>query len=111
MKRGRALERAEILTKLGVQSIEDASQVAQLRQERDARPTQEQLKEARNAGRGQGRAEGLTVMFVLCGIGASLFALNLVGGTLDRAVPMRAQQTIADQVEAERELEQRLRAP
>jgi hypothetical protein len=38
-KQAAARERASLLTKLGAQTLEEASQLATLRQERDARPT------------------------------------------------------------------------
>ena len=42
IKQGRVLERADLLQALGKQTLEEASQTAQLRAERDARPTMEQ---------------------------------------------------------------------
>lgn len=49
IKQGREAERNDILKALGVQRIEDASTSAQLRAERDARPTRdEELKHGRH---------------------------------------------------------------
>ena len=49
IKQGRSLERAEIFATLGAQTVEEASQLAQIRAERDARPTQaEELKHGRH---------------------------------------------------------------
>ena len=49
IKQGRQLERQELLQALGVQKLEDASELAHIRAERDARPTQaEELKHGRH---------------------------------------------------------------
>lgn len=68
-KQGRIAERTEIQTQLGVQAIADASQCAQLREERDARPTaNEELKHGRHqrsAGRFEGALVGLALGTVL----------------------------------------------
>lgn len=49
IKQGRQLERQELLQALGVQKLEDASELAQIRAERDARPTRaEELKHGRH---------------------------------------------------------------
>src|SRR5690606_23005811 len=61
VKQGRELERAEILRALGVQRLEDASTSAQLRAERDARPTAaEEIKHAKAA-----RREGIIMGVIL----------------------------------------------
>jgi hypothetical protein len=76
IKQGRILERQEIFQALGAKTVEDASQVAQLRSERDARPT---LSEEMKHGRfrfWQGVAFGgvifsvftATVIFVMQGV-------------------------------------------
>lgn len=71
-KRARAAERSDIYAKLGVQQLEDASQLAQLRAERDARPTQaEEAKHGRYRF-WQGTAIGLSAG---AAIGASMVAL------------------------------------
>jgi hypothetical protein len=72
IKAGRQLERRDILTALGVQQLEDASQLAQLRAERDARPTPaEEAKHGRHRF-WQGTAIGLSAG---AAIGASMVAL------------------------------------
>lgn len=84
IKEGRRRERGDILRKLGVQTLEDASQVAQLRQERDGRPTAtEERKHVRGAlgwGVVLGMPIGIVIAFALMPIVA-----NAVSGLLHEA--------------------------
>lgn len=60
IKQGRQYERADMLKALGVKALEDASQLAQIRAERDARPTPtEEAKHGRHRF-WQGMAMGLS---------------------------------------------------
>lgn len=76
VKDGRKAERAEILATLGVQQIEDASQVAKLTAERDARPTKEEERKHVIGNRWRGRLEGMLVGIVFAAVLGSV-ALRL----------------------------------
>lgn len=72
IKQGRVAERADILKALGAQSLEEASQLAQIRAERDARPTQHAYGRHGMARFAQGGALGLALGM---GIGAAVVSL------------------------------------
>jgi len=73
-KLAKAEAKAEMLTALGVQALEEASQLATLRQERDARPTAAELAHARSSAYWRGSMQwGL-----LCFAGGVVGACALV---------------------------------
>lgn len=65
IKQGRLLERGEMLQALGVHTLEDASQLAQIRQERDSRPTLGQYHRHGIARLFQGVAAGAAAAAIL----------------------------------------------
>lgn len=98
IKEGYGKRDADWFKELGVKSMEEAKELFQLRQ----RPT---LSEEQKHGRHrfwQGASLGSAVTAIILGTGFALYTLALTGGVLSQAVPMRAQQQIADQIAAER---------
>lgn len=75
IKQGRVAERADILKALGAQALEEASQLAQIRAERDARPTQHAYGRHGIARFFQGIAVGAPLWFLL-GAGAVALAFQ-----------------------------------
>ena len=112
-KKAREAERKEILERAGVSMLEEISLLGQIRAEHDAEKRQIEVRwfrEEQKHGRGkywQGFAVGGMVMGAMIGTGLMFYALGLVGGTLDRAVPMRAQERVADEIRDERARDRR----
>lgn len=90
IKQGRTLERREIMEALGAQTLEDASHVAAITAERDARPTQEAVTFAKRASHREGVVLGSVWGFVAClvvgalwmFIGAEMFGRNAATGSM-----------------------------
>jgi hypothetical protein len=90
VKQGRTLERADVLKALGAQTLADASQTAQLRAERDARPTADAMAHAKKAAHRAGVVWGLAYGFAACLvvgalwmlIGAEMFGRNATTGSM-----------------------------
>lgn len=96
IKQGRTLERAEIMQALGVQRLEDASQIARLIAERDARVTpQEEAKHGRFRFY-QGAAFGGAIIGSLVAIGAAWYASAIINPAFDAAGRIRAQSDMTE---------------
>lgn len=108
IKQGRELERKEICEKAGVTVLDDISILHQIRVEHAAADQANELRwmrEEAKHGRGEywkGWAHGGIVMGSLLSAGLMFYALGIVSGTLEAAVPMRAQERIADEIRTER---------
>jgi hypothetical protein len=103
IRQGREAERKDMLQALGIQRIEEASQLAQLRAERDARPTVgEEAKHGRHQ-RWLGFAIGVPVgMILAC---AAIFAMQgIIWDTATRSFREQAMTgaIISSQGEGER---------
>lgn len=90
IKQGRQLERAEVLQALGVQRIEDASDLERVCAERDARPT---VSEERKHGRHR-FWQGATVGVITGMIAASLLILFMQGLIWDTAARSFREQAM-----------------
>jgi hypothetical protein len=103
IRQGREAERKDMLQALGVQRIEEASQLAQLRAERDARPTAE---EERKHGRHQRWMGGL-YGYVFGALSATLVILFMQRVIWDTSIQSAREQAmtgaiISSQGEGER---------
>lgn len=94
VKQGRIAERTEILTQLGAQTLADASQAAQLRAERDARPT---LNEERKHGRHR-FWQGIAVGAAICAPLVALIILTMQSVIWDTAARSFREQAMTGAV-------------
>ena len=116
-REGREEREREILQQAGVAAIDEISMLAQIRAEHDAEKRQIELRwfrEEQKHGRGEywkGWAHSAVVMGALMSAGMMFYALTIVSSTLEAAVPMRAQESIVDEIRNERALERQRGEP
>ena len=116
-REGREEREREILQQAGVAAIEEISMLAHIRAEHDAEKRQIELRwfrEEQKHGRGEywkGWAHSAVVMGALMSAGMMFYALTIVSSTLEAAVPMRAQESIVDEIRNERALERQRAEP
>lgn len=96
IKEGRSLERRDMLQTLGLQRLDEASQLTQLRAERDARPTAEEERKHVKAGYWRGFAIGGAITGAIVAIGAAWLSDRMIDSAFDAAGRIRAQSDMTD---------------
>ena len=96
IRQGREAERKEILQALGVQRLEEASQLAQLREERDARVTLQEEAKHGKAAYWRGFTIGGVIIGSIVGTALALYAAAIINPAFDAAGRIRAQSDITD---------------
>lgn len=93
---------AELLTRLGTQTLEEASQLAKIRAERDARPTAGEEAKHGKYRFWQGVAMGGAIIGSIVAIAAALYTDSVIDSAFDAAGEMRARADLVEQVAHER---------
>lgn len=96
VKEAQKREKARICQALGVQRLEDASQIAQLRAERDARVTLQEEAKHGKAAYWRGFTIGGMVCGAIVGTALALYAAAIINPAFDAAGRIRAQSDITD---------------
>ena len=96
IKEGRQRERGEILKVLGVQRLQDASQINRLTAERDARPTAEEMRHAKRAAWAQGGLTCSVIVGALVIVAAMWITNSVIDGAFDAAGRIRAQSDLTE---------------
>lgn len=111
IKQGRALERAEIMVALGVQTMDELGLIQTVRAEHEAelaRVRVQHEREERKHGRGhwwQGALIGGAVTGAVVAAGAAIYTDALIDNVFEASAQVRAQSEITQAVERERTVE------